>query len=354
MKRIPWIDNLKFAAVCLVILCHSTESIYTMKASSLTSMSNSTMIFAISAFILGRSAVPLFFMISGYFNLRNEFSHKGDVILFYRKKLVPLIMSYWIWILVYTFFNILMMKHTFDPIVLLRRLFLLTQVSNTFWYLPALIMLLVLTPILAKITQFCKEIDSKIPVIFLFVLLFIPDINRVLVLLNIPIIDNIFSFNPSAFYPIIYYCTGYVVITNSIDKKRNGLSETIVNFVELICIFLVIVIYTLVLTINGTTFNIWYSSPLLIIMGITVIKIYSELQILSLSTRFGNFVAKYSLGYYLIHVIIIGSVTPIINGIKTIMPVKVILCTLLLFLITTCLIYLVRRFKIIRKYLFLH
>lgn len=73
-KRVDWIDLARALAILFVVLCHSSEAIYSFDMKYVASLSLQSRIFEFTSFTIGRLGVPLFLMISGYLLLDRDYT----------------------------------------------------------------------------------------------------------------------------------------------------------------------------------------------------------------------------------------------------------------------------------------
>lgn len=89
-KRILWIDNIRALATAFVVLCHVTESIYSLNTEGMDMLADEQQVIALSMFTLGRLGVPMFFFLSGYLLLDSEYDGNKTKI-FLSKKIAAII-----------------------------------------------------------------------------------------------------------------------------------------------------------------------------------------------------------------------------------------------------------------------
>ena len=104
-RRIVFLDIARACAILLVVLCHSIEEIYIMEeVHNYTSLSIQSKLFMIVSFTISRLGVPIFLFISGYLLINRDYENDDNVKNFYKKNLLPLIITTEIWIIIYNIF----------------------------------------------------------------------------------------------------------------------------------------------------------------------------------------------------------------------------------------------------------
>lgn len=87
--RIEWIDLVRAVAILLVVLCHSTESIYQLNLEYMTAVPFLSRVCGFACFTAGRLGVPLFLMITGSLLLSRDYD-SDSIKYFWKKKWLPL------------------------------------------------------------------------------------------------------------------------------------------------------------------------------------------------------------------------------------------------------------------------
>lgn len=172
MKKNDVIDYLRCMAAIFVVFIHASNIFSYMSVDGVN-------IFTHILFIISNTAVPIFFLISGYLTFSKQ---EIDYMKHYKKKLKSLVLPYIIWIIIYLIFNIILnilnldSSHTFKDNNIFMLLIGIPFYTNPIlyeplWFLRDLIFLNILVPLFDKIF---KRINFKIIVIVLLILLFIP------------------------------------------------------------------------------------------------------------------------------------------------------------------------------------
>lgn len=101
-ERIQSLDIARTFAILCVVLCHCVEHAYT--GTSYSDLSNVSQIFRIVFFTIGRLGVPIFLFLSGALILKKQIETDEEVLMFYKKNLIPLLIAIEIWNILYNLF----------------------------------------------------------------------------------------------------------------------------------------------------------------------------------------------------------------------------------------------------------
>ncbi len=166
--RIVSFDVLRIVASIMVVMLH-------VSASNWYSISPNRIEWVAMNFYdsMVRSAVPLFFMLSGVFILNKTISIED----LFKKKIIPLALIYIVWSFLYAIYKIYLNK---IPVVGIIDIVNITIDSHYhLWYIPTLMGIYILQPILYSIVNYKKGIYVK----YFLVLFFIFGIMRPTILL---------------------------------------------------------------------------------------------------------------------------------------------------------------------------
>jgi len=209
-KRLAWIDWCRAFAICSVLLCYTTERVYSLNLPQFADYSILRQVFSLSLFTVGRLGVPIFFFMSGYLLLDRAYDFESTK-RFYRRNLVGLVLTTEIWIVIYNLFNAYFYGRTINVDVLIRNMLFLepTQMSHM-WYMPVIIGIYFFLPFAANAVQ---HMDDKIlgrMMLFAFVCLFIiPEVNVLLSAKRLTTMKFLIDLSYSGGCYGIYVITGY-------------------------------------------------------------------------------------------------------------------------------------------------
>lgn len=250
--------------------------------------------------LITRFAVPIFFMISGTFVLK-----KADIPIkqFYKKYILKLVILLLFWVTFYTYTETLfypLSENVFTLKQIIKNLFF-TGGKYQLWFLYTLIGCYMIFPILIT---YLKNTNKKNLNYFIFILFSFKIIIPFIVPLipkNLPYINTLVYLSASYFF---YCILGYYFTTYKISKKLK-------------CIIYFMGIFSLISLIGLTYLKsikanelIWSNyeqpmSPFPFFISIALFLFCKNLFNKNYNNKFVSFIAKYSLGIYLLHPFII-------------------------------------------------
>jgi surface polysaccharide O-acyltransferase-like enzyme len=151
-NRNPSLDFIRSLAILMVCWVHSVNRIYSFTLKGMNSLSSASFVFGNVAHAFGQMGVPLFLMLSGYLLLSREYNSFEDVKAFLKKKLLPLLICYEIWVALYELFAVFVVK--LKPFSLgqwVRHSLMLEEFKylRHMWYIPAIIGIYLFIPLLS-------------------------------------------------------------------------------------------------------------------------------------------------------------------------------------------------------------
>lgn len=318
-SRIMWIDYVRAAAICCVVLCHATEGIYDLKLEQINEISASSRVFCFVCFTIGRLGVPLFLMITGSLLLGRQYD-KNSIRSFWRDKWLHLLVCTLFW---FTVYDILIHfgKHVdIDIWQYSADLMFMHKVDlGHVWYLPMILGIYILIPFVSNVLmQFDLRVFCFPILIFSFYSFAVPLIGVINQVIHPDlVISRQFSLGFSGGEYGLYLIYGYLVKTNIFKKIKTR---------YLLIISLAALSATVGFQIwnyrNGVVYNVWYDCLLLLIVGVSVYELGSRME-----TTYGynavKFLADYSFPIYLIHIIVRGVFKPLIRALPIMLPIQV-------------------------------
>lgn len=239
-------------------------------------------------------ANPLFFMLSGKFNLNKNFSKKDDYKNFYIKKFISIIIPFiLISFMVYSVWNF----NNFSMLDYIKKL-LSGEIDGTYWFVYALIGIFVLSPFFSKMLLNMELWEKKVFLGVLFV------VNAFIAILAIFNIENAFTFAVVGLVQWhIYYFAGYLIE----DVFKSKKSRNILIVLGVIAFILQFLIRRFI----EFGYRLTDPSPLLTLQAFGLyfvlldkVKIKKE----NVQKVISN-MAKYSFSFYLIHMLIVKKVS---------------------------------------------
>jgi surface polysaccharide O-acyltransferase-like enzyme len=165
-ERIEWIDLLRALAILSIVLCHSIEGIYTLNLDYMSKIQFKSQIFAFIVFTFGRLGVPLFMMISGYLLLDKTYD-SVRCRHFWKNNWFHLLVCTEIWWIIYDLFLYEFEGQEFDLKQVVEELFFVRKVNMIHvWYMPMILGMYLLFPLVANALKMIDINILKLPVIF--------------------------------------------------------------------------------------------------------------------------------------------------------------------------------------------
>ena len=184
-RRIYFLDIARTFAIISIVLCHSVELIYPIYPNNLdswTHLSVQSKIFRTIFFTIGRLGVPIFLFITGYLTLNKKIDSDEDCTKFYKRNLIPLLITTEIWIILYNVFLSVLNNKSFDIIATIKNMLFVEQVPlMNMWYMPMIIGIYIAIPFVSKIVKQFSIKSLKYPIIIILALQFLlPTVNVLL------------------------------------------------------------------------------------------------------------------------------------------------------------------------------
>ncbi len=334
-KRIVWIDILRMIGVFGVILMHvvgNTINTY----GNLSKTANYIYVFI---GILFQFSVPLFVMISGMM-----FLGKKDITFkeMFKKYIIKIILI----ILIIGTCMILMEEVFFNKnisVSLIKRVFIRLITGNIWahmWYLYLILGLYLITPTLVLITNNIKQQDYKMLLIVLFVItVLLSTLNRIF---SINIALNTIGISGYIFY----YFYGYYLYKYDISKKYK-----VLNYILSLFSFIFLIYYVNKYASLSASFS--YTTFIPFIFAGSCILLFKNKDIKLKINNLINSIGICGLGIYVLHQFFINIIYKLLKFRYIVYHpyTGLVFYTLMIFIISYIITYLLRKIKIIRKYL---
>ena len=345
--RIQWVDYVRAAAICCVVLCHATEGIYDMNLEQINEISASSRVFCYMSFTVGRLGVPMFLMITGSLLLGREYD-ENSIRSFWRNKWFHLLVCTLFWFAVYDIL-IHFGKHVDVGILqfVADLMFIHKVEMSHVWYMPMILGIYILIPLVSNmlikfdLRMFCFPI-----IIFSFYSFVVPLIDEINQVINPGLaISRQFSLGFSGGAYGLYLIYGYLVKIGIFKKVKSIL---------LLIISMVALGGTVVLQIwsyrCGVGYNVWYDCLLLLIGSVCLYELGSRMH-----STYGYSVVKciadYSFPIYITHIIIRGLFKSRIRALPIMLPIKVLVLWNICMVMSLLLSILISRIPKFGKYL---
>lgn len=350
MQREKYIDMARVLAILSVVLCHSVESVYfTIEWSTL---SLSSQVFKIVAYTIGRVGVPIFLFISGALLLRKNIENGEEIKKFYKKNLIPLLITTEIWNVIYYCFLCVYKGNVFNfKIFIETLLFMKSSEAPNMWYMPVILGIYVAIPFISIIVKKFNLKSMLVPIILVFICsVLLPTISIIAqdktlgsTVLNISFLGGVYG---------LYVILGYYISSSDFIKKIPKYVICLITIVMLI-ITVLIQIYLWNMKIK---YNIWYNFLPLFILSTIVFIFFKKNENLRINEKIYKIIytiSNQSLAIFFVHIIMRYLLKGFINSINIINPLKVILTFIILLLTSLIVVNILKKIKVIKKYVFL-
>lgn len=286
-KRIFWIDVVKVIAICMVIYAHVFWIIRDAKIDGTFAME-----FFLKNSIVVSLGVPLFMMVSGTLLFDKSFTSKLDILAFYKRSLLPLVITAEIWIIAYS----LVVQESFSLKELLLCMIFIHKPEVHLWYVRMIVMYYLAVPFLNILRQRYKYVFISL---LLAVLAFTFVYNGWLIWKG-----DLCPTTPSRSYLcyLVYMAIGYWISKMDISMSRCFIAVCGMLFGS----------YILFSSLRATEYFLWYDNPLLACIAISLFYIIrAGFDSYTMSGKLQSWISeisKMSYGIYLSHFILIYAV----------------------------------------------
>lgn len=223
--RKVWIDYARVFAILCVVLCHATESYYGAVIRGTHHVGSLAWMVENSLFTLGRLGVPVFLAITGALLLGRDIKPTE----FYKKSLVPLILTTEIWIIInYLFVCVVDGMDFVLKDLIWEMLFLKTLELSHMWYMPVIIGIYIALPFVSAAVKAYSNIKSYyfpyilgvfifvgIPTVNVFLTEAVPEINSLKCIFDMKFLGGIYGF---------YVISGYFISDRRVLEKVKTVS----------------------------------------------------------------------------------------------------------------------------------
>lgn len=333
-KRIINFDVLKVISICAVIIMHIIGNTINTFHLDGTSKTIYNIICNLCYF-----AVPIFIMVSGslFLNPNKDISIEK----MFKKYILRIIICLFIFGMFYSILEIYFNTKTINLDLIYNSIknIITGNLWAHMWYLYLILGLYLLTPIYRIITKNSKKEEYSYLLIILFIFTII--LNDISMFLNINISFNVLIFNP---YIFLYFLGDYL--------SRYGINKKIQNINY---IFTLISVVLIILNNIINIFNPNYLTYTCLFTFSITLSIFNFIK----NTKF-NFknekilinISECTLGIYLIHQLIINIIYKLlkIDIILNYPYISLILYSLFVLIISYIIVYLLRKIKLIKKY----
>lgn len=292
-----------------------------------------------------RSSVPLFIMISGVFFLNPKKKTTNKEL--YLKYISKLLIIYLVWSIVYAIYSIYPITSVTDI-----KSIIITIIKGPyhFWYIPIIIALYVISPILKKIT---KELDKAIIKYFIILFMISCIIKTISCLSILPYYNTIKLLLSKIPIGIIcqyysYFLLGYFLYHINISKLKKRIIYILGIISPIICAILTFYISKNEGTVNQLLYD---NFSIFTFFEATAIFVFFSTRKYNIK-KYKNVIcelSKCTLGIYLIHILILSKITLKINLCQYNALFMVPIVSIVIFIIALIIIFILRKIKIIKR-----
>lgn len=348
-NRIIYLDIARTFAIIFAVLCHSVELIYKMNLQGWVSISLNARIFKTIVFTLGRIGVPLFLFLTGYLLLNRKYDNDADIKKFYKNNLLSLIVTTEVWILIYNIFLSLYNNKPFDTYSLIKEMLFLQKVPlMDMWYMPMIIGIYIAIPYVSKVVHTFSIKTLKIPIILVFVCIFImPTLNLILKTFKLDQYNCILDISFLGGGYGLYIVGGYLIREKIIKKiKTKWLVFTSILFFIISCYIQIFEFE------HKIEYNIWYNSPFIFICTFALFELFTRINTDNFNkwiVKIFTYISKISLSIFFVHIIVEMILRKYVKMIKVSNPIKVLILFIVSFCISIIITWILSKISIIRK-----
>ena len=347
------LDLIRTLAILCVIINHAAEMTYPMhNVEAMNALSSASKIFGFSAFTLGRCGVPLFLFLSGYLLLSRaeSFQSEGGIIRFYKKNLLPLLLTWEIWILLYNIFCAVLQIQEFRwKHYLAEALFLESAPLGHSWYLSMILGMYLFIPFLALVLSKMRGrwIFLLLGVAFVYSFI-VPSLN--LYFGNIRnLLDISFAGGTYGVYLVLGYCLfRYEARIKEIMKSPG---RSVLAAVIAIVLFAATVAIQIWLFSRGQEYCVWYNFASMPLIGLALFVLLNKSHPEGFVKKIFGEISNCSFGMYLVHM-------PLMILLMKVfwtghLSLTTVLDTIIIFIVSILVVTLIGRIPKVGKILFL-
>ncbi len=359
--RIESLDFARTLAITMVVWVHVIEDIYPRTLDDMAILSTQSKIFCYCSYTLGRLGVPIFLFLTGYLLLGQTYETAKDVFTFWKKKLIPLIVTFEFWTVFYEV-SIVILGAEFNLVYFLQRIFFMrASYFGHMWYMPMIIGVYFMIPFVSYILNHFSTKLLIIPGSICFIYYFIsPALNTLAIAIGSPEFSNTLSLEfTGGVYGLYIFC-GYCVMKyhQRLLQFKESHKWSIPVLLLLSGLFYVITVtFQLWSFSREHAYNVAYSFPLLVMSSLSL---FIAITVMPDQIPFYNVwkaLSVASLGIFFVHNPIIKIITKFdilsLKSMKVIRPIKVIIIFVIAYIISIAIVKVLSRWKKLSRILWL-
>lgn len=296
LKREKWLDYIKIMASFLVVILH------TINIGLEENKRNIGLIF----YYIGVFAIPLFFMVNGYLQLRKDKIKYSYCI----KKIIKILGIVLIWNIAIAI-PYLILKGEYKNFIYesIKNLFLQKGYYNHFWFLGTLIIIYIFLPLFIKIFNSQKRKYITITSILIITCMAVDILNIRNNLLEKKVIIDIVPQTFRMWTWITYFCIGGCLSRINIEKIKTKKLQILTIITT---IGIVIYQYQLSIKLYGNLYAENFYDNFLVMLGAILIFILFK-KINSTKDTLIEKIAPLTMGIYIIHLTVLNTITHFIK-----------------------------------------
>ena len=344
--RLFWVDCVRAIAILSVIICHSVEGVYHLNLEFMTALSFRSRVFGFSTFVFGRLGVPFFLMMTGYLLLDRKYDDE-KVIKFWKMNWGHLLICTEIWIVLYEIQSLALYGMPFSAGETIQRmLFLRGSRGIQMWYMPMILGMYLLIPIMSRGLSFIRPTFLCFPIFVYSVAIYgVSFINTIRGLLGKEYLSQLFGFGFSGGCYGLYLLMGYAISKGMLKKCKVGYVALIAGGAFIGAVVLQMVSYS-----HNYLYNVWYDDMFLFLCSIATFELFSRMRI-KRESRVISMISSYSFPVYLVHGVLHYSISTYICNLECILPVKVIIFAFISYILSLVIALLISRIPRVGKYI---
>ena len=295
-ERLLWLDLVRSIAIVGVIMCHVVGDVYGFNLQSMQSEGVLSRMFAFLVLSIGRIGVPFFLLTTGYLMLDKTYND-DSIRKFWKTKGVGLLLATEVWIVVYNLFHCWFQETTFSFSALIKEmLFLKSSTMNHMWYMPMILGMYLLLPLVANALGTVQVKTIEVP-FFITAILFlgIPSVVVLCSIWNIPLGGTLISSGFSGGVYGIYIVAGYLIKKDELKRFSTTVLGIVAGGCAVVAVSVQLYAYE-----SGVVYNIFYSHIVLLVSGMSLFELFSRMQSVPMKKSIG-IISKYSFAIYLVH-----------------------------------------------------
>lgn len=297
-KRIAKLDFVRFFAILNVVFIHCVEENYPMNAEQLNGYSMASRVLATTLFCVGRLGVPLFLFLTGYLLLGKVYTQE-DTLRFYKKKLLPLLLTTEIWIVLYDIIRLWAYEQPIDGLLILRQCLFLQYdgMMPHLWYMPMIVGVYLFIPFVSNALQVIenKYIIGIATIAALYYFL-VPTVSNFTQIFSGFAIDSKLDVSFSGGTYGIMIVIGYLMQSARLEKRKLPALAVIFVTAMGLCIGQQLFLYN-----QGYSANTWYNSFFLLISAVALFWIILTLFDKTEEVPVIKFLAQNAFAIYIMH-----------------------------------------------------